>query len=122
MITRNHRKWNLERRKQAGKMIVGALRRHVHEIAGDHQVIRAWLEAVDRVDASCERRGGVDVAIREFARRLDVQVGNLRDQDAPAHEAPHGSNRISAGSTARPTRSPALIAIEFGTSTMIALL
>src|ERR1700676_5116251 len=122
VIAGNCGKGNFERRKQPDEMIVFLLQRRIYQIAGNHDEVGTRRKPVEFLDAARQRGGGIDMPISEQARRLDVQVGNLCDQQRPrAHDAAPGSKRIAPGSTAKPTRSPAAMAIEFGTSTMIAL-
>src|SRR5262249_25428676 len=88
--------------------------------------VRPWREAVEFRDAARERLLGVDLAIGERARRLDVQIGDLRDRDRArghrrVHECSPGSRRMTSGSIPRPIRSPALTVIALDASTRIGL-
>jgi hypothetical protein len=79
VIAGNDRERQLQRSEQAPQMLVFLRRRRVDQIArADHQ-LRPRPQAIELDDAALECGGGVDPAIGELSRRLDVQVGNLCD-------------------------------------------
>ena len=69
----------LQRRQQPLEMVIFLRRRRIGQIARDHHEIGLRDEFVQRRDAALERPGGIDPAISQRARRLDMQIGNLRD-------------------------------------------
>src|SRR6266545_1000939 len=89
----------------------------IDEIARDDDELRPWPKSIDIGDAARQRRRGVDLPVGELARRLDVQIGNLRDQQRRAHALSSGSTRMRAGSTRRPTQSPGAARTVLGAST-----
>ncbi len=120
VVTGDGDEGDLQRRKQRLQVFVFFLGWGVAKIAGDHHQIGPRRKAIEFRNAAGQRRRGIDAAIGKRPRLLDVQVGNLGDEDRAVHW-PSGNRRIAAGSTANPTRSPALTASEFGTSTRIAV-
>src|SRR5277367_2899259 len=114
--------FDVERRQEFFQMIVFGRQRRIDEIAGDHDEIGARLQPVQLLDAAHQRRRGIDLPIGAPTRLLDMKVGNLRNQKRTCgHYISPGRSRMAAGSMASPTRSPALMAMEFGTSTMMNL-
>src|SRR6516164_6071841 len=107
-------------------MVVGFLRRRIDQIAGNNDEIRTRQKSVEFLDAARQRRRSIDPPIRALPNRLDMQIGNLRDQrprrrHLHRHPGSGGSKRTALGSIANPTRSPGSSGIEFGTSTMMGL-
>src|SRR5262249_28070453 len=100
-------------------MLVFLGRAAVDEIAGADDQRRPGIEPVELRDTALQRARGVDNTVRLFTDRLDVQVGNLRDQQRFAGHAAVSSmsSRTAEGSTRRPIRSPDFMAAVFTVST-----
>src|SRR4051794_31619460 len=92
--------------------------RGVDEVAGDHHKLRPRVQAIQFDDAAVQRSRGVDFSVGKFAWLLDMQIGNLRDENGRPHGL-SGNSRIAEGSIASPTRSPTFTTGMFGTSAMI---
>ncbi len=62
---------------------MGVFLRHgrVCEIARNHHEIWARLEIIQRCDATLQRSGRVNLSVSKRSGRLDMQVGNLRDEE-----------------------------------------
>jgi hypothetical protein len=75
--------------------------RVVYKIAGRYDEVGRRREAVELAYTCSKRRGRIDAAVCENATRLDMQIGNLCDQDRPSGHAPSpGSRRMAAVSIA----------------------
>src|SRR5580704_4012556 len=122
VIAGNAGEGQLQRRQQALQMLIFLRHRRIGQIAGDHHEVGPWPERVQRRHASHQRGCRVDAAVSQRSRRLDVQVGNLRDQDwLLRHQRSQfsGGNSLTAsGAIESPTRSPALARTVFGASTV----
>src|SRR6185437_1693606 len=122
MVARNRSERDFQWREQGQQMIVFLFCGRIDEVTGYHYEVRAWRKAVESLDAACKRRRSIDFSVGPNARALDVQIGNLRDEDRPPLQGQSpGSRRIAFGSTDRPTRSPVLTSSKFGASTISAL-
>src|SRR5690242_20244479 len=119
VIAGNGGKTNLERREEPVEMLVLLGHRRIGKVTGYHHELWSRPEGIERGDASRKRGRSVDLAIGQHARTLDMQIGNLGDQEGRAHASPFGKSRIAEGSTESPTRSPAFTINVFGTSTII---
>jgi hypothetical protein len=67
--------------------------RVVDKIAGRDDEVGRRREAVELAYTCSKRRGRIDAAVGENATRLDMQIGNLCDQDRPSGHAPSPRNR-----------------------------
>ena len=73
----------------------------VDKIAGRDDEVGRGRKAIELAYTCSKRRGRVDAAVGENATRLDMQIGNLRNQDRPSGHAPSpGSRRMVAVSIA----------------------
>jgi len=81
MIAGNAGERQLQRRKQPLEIVIFLRVRRIGEIARDHDKIGRRNERIQRRDASFQRLRRINLAISEDARRLDMQIGNLRDVD-----------------------------------------
>src|SRR6185437_1776328 len=100
--------------------------RRVDEITRNHHEIEPRLERIQGRHAVLERFGRIDAAVGQLPRRLDVQVGNLRDANLLGRhrisQSSGGKRRTASGAIARPTRSPTLTCARLGASTVNGLL
>ena len=79
MIAGNAAERKFKRRQQPLEILILLSRRRVRQISGDHHKIGRRIEFVQCCDTTFERLGGIDPAIGERSRWLDMQVGNLRN-------------------------------------------
>jgi hypothetical protein len=54
----------------------------IHQIAGDDDDVGQLRRGEQGVDGGAQRAGGIDPAVRQLAARLDMEIGQLRDQGA----------------------------------------
>src|SRR5262249_42801334 len=106
VISRDRRERQRERGEQAFEMRVFLWQPAVDQVAGRHDHGRRRLQRIELRDAACQRRRGVDFPVGEFARTLDMQVGDLSDGDGRRCHRRGSSSRTAAGSIGSPTRSP----------------
>ncbi len=79
MIAGNAGKGQLQWREQTLEMLVLFSGGRIRKIAGDHHEVRRGAEFVQGGHAALQRLRSIDPAIGQHARRLDMQIGNLRD-------------------------------------------
>ena len=79
VVAGNAGEGQFERRQQALEILVFLGRRRIRQIARDHHEVGPWPECVQRRNTALQRGRGIDPAVGERSRRLDVQVGNLGD-------------------------------------------
>src|ERR1700737_307974 len=120
VIAGNAGERELQRRKQPLEIVVFLPIRRIGEIARDHDEIGCRSESIQRCDTAFQRFRGIDLAVGQRARRLDMQVGYLGDGDGfrcHRYKSSSGNRRTASGAIDRPTRSPALACTVLVTST-----
>src|SRR5258708_25612060 len=103
-------------------MFVFLSRRRIDQIARDHYEVGLWCECVQRSNAALKGTCRIDASVSEHARRFNVQIGNLRDENGfwrhRAVQFSGGNRRTASGAIKSPIRSPALAVMVFGASTV----
>ena len=94
----NCHKRQLERFQQRPQVRIFLLEPAIDEIAADHHEGRARPKGVEMRDAALERRRGVDHLVGALVGPLDMQVGDLRDQEGRSHGASVGRLFVAAAS------------------------
>src|SRR5437870_12547084 len=123
MVAGNAGEGWLERRQQALQMRVIVGVRRIRKVAGYHDEVGGWIEAVQCQDAPLERLCRIDAAICQFAGAFDVKVGNLGDANGSCRhsQSSSGRRRTDSGASNSPIRSPGFTRTAFGASTLSGL-
>src|ERR1700730_6120014 len=116
VVAGNDRDRNFERHEQTVEVLVLVFGGRIDQIAGNNHDLRPRTQAIELRNATRERRRGIDFAVGQRARSLDMQVGDLGHEEGGGRDRRSpGSSRTASGSIARPTRSPTLTSVEFAT-------
>src|ERR1700730_6932293 len=125
VIAGNADERQLQRCQQTLEMVIFFGRGRIGKIARDHHQVGPWYKFVQGRHTALECRRGIDLSIGQRSRRLDVQVGNLGNENGCLRhrvvQFSGGRRRTASGAIKSPTRSPTAARTVFGASTVRSL-
>src|SRR5438445_7733442 len=106
VVSRHEEERHRQRLEDAREVGIFLRAPEIREVAGEEHRVGPLRKLQDVRHAAREEGGGVDHAIGELAARLDVHVGDLREEEASHGAWAGGTGSLAPSSTARWMFSP----------------